>query len=431
MAWFNDNDELTGMGVKTVKKFIQDKAKKKKILREWQRRINSLHKIGQKIFRTNLRELTNKDLISLYKKFDKIYLDYWSYAMLAEPMNFGAEELLRRKLRKIPPKSRNQVLGIMAAPTKLSFYAQEELALLDIEKKFKQSKELLFKKKIVEHWKEYFWMLDNYFRPKRLTPDYFIGVIKKHKKDKIDPAKKQKEIYHHLQFVKQQKDQAIKKYKLDKETVMYADMVDEFMMFQDERKKNTLKANRYLDEILKEIGRRRRIGWSRIKYLLPDEVIKFIKGKSFKKEINKRKKIAVVEYLGGNRYGFLGQKKALQYHQELFRVDASSKIKEFKGIVANRGQAKGKVNILYTASQVNKMKQGDILVTTMTTPDFIVALKKAAALVTDIGGLTCHAAIVSRELKIPCIVGTKVATHILKDGDKVEVDAVKGVVRKI
>jgi len=65
----------------------------------------------------------------------------------------------------------------------------------------------------------------------------------------------------------------------------------------------------------------------------------------------------------------------------------------------------------------------------MTSPDFIIAMRKAAAIVTDEGGMTSHAAIVSRELKIPCIVGTKIATKVLKDGDMIQVDAETGVVK--
>ena len=67
----------------------------------------------------------------------------------------------------------------------------------------------------------------------------------------------------------------------------------------------------------------------------------------------------------------------------------------------------------------------------MTRPEFMPILNKAAAIITDEGGLTCHAAIVSRELDIPCIVGTKVATQILKDSDRVEVDSERGIVRKL
>ena len=67
----------------------------------------------------------------------------------------------------------------------------------------------------------------------------------------------------------------------------------------------------------------------------------------------------------------------------------------------------------------------------MTRPEFLPLLRQAKAIITDEGGLTCHAAIISRELGIPCIIGTKMATRILKDGDLVEVDANKGIVRKI
>ena len=67
----------------------------------------------------------------------------------------------------------------------------------------------------------------------------------------------------------------------------------------------------------------------------------------------------------------------------------------------------------------------------MTFPNFISAMEKAAAFVTDEGGILCHAAIVAREMKKPCIIGTKIATQVLKDGELVEVDASKGIVRKL
>ena len=78
---------------------------------------------------------------------------------------------------------------------------------------------------------------------------------------------------------------------------------------------------------------------------------------------------------------------------------------------------------------MGKMEKGNIMVAHTTFPALIPAMKKAAAIVTDDGGITCHAAIVARELKIPCVVGTKIATQVLKDGDLVEVDADKGIVK--
>ncbi len=103
-----------------------------------------------------------------------------------------------------------------------------------------------------------------------------------------------------------------------------------------------------------------------------------------------------------------------------------------KGAVAFQGGVvKGKVHMLFALEQIPTFKEGEVLVTPMTVPDFIPAMKKAAAIVTDEGGVTCHAAIVSRELKIPCVIGTKVATKLFKDGDVVEVDTVKGIVKKL
>jgi len=98
---------------------------------------------------------------------------------------------------------------------------------------------------------------------------------------------------------------------------------------------------------------------------------------------------------------------------------------------ASQGKAQGVVKIIQKVHDLVNVYQGDILVTSMTRPEMVVAMEKAAAIVTDEGGITSHAAIVSRELGVPCIIGTKNATKILKNGDLVEVDATKGIVRKL
>ena len=103
-----------------------------------------------------------------------------------------------------------------------------------------------------------------------------------------------------------------------------------------------------------------------------------------------------------------------------------------QGLPASPGLAVGKVHIIPTVDKINEFEKGEILVTEMTAPDWVPAMRKAAAIVTNSGGMTCHAAIVSRELGIPCIVGTASrgtpATEVLSDGAMVTVDAKLGVV---
>lgn len=99
-----------------------------------------------------------------------------------------------------------------------------------------------------------------------------------------------------------------------------------------------------------------------------------------------------------------------------------------KGAAASLGSSSGPVKIIHKPSEIDKVEKGDVLVTEMTTPDFVPAMRKATAIITDTGGRTCHAAIVSREMGIPCVVGTGTATSVLKNGQIVTVDGVKGVV---
>jgi len=99
-----------------------------------------------------------------------------------------------------------------------------------------------------------------------------------------------------------------------------------------------------------------------------------------------------------------------------------------EGLGASPGIAYGEAKLIVDASELGKVKEGDILVAVMTTPDMVPAMKRAGAIVTDEGGLTCHAAIVSRELGCPAVVGTRKATEILTDGMKITVDGEKGLV---
>ena len=99
-----------------------------------------------------------------------------------------------------------------------------------------------------------------------------------------------------------------------------------------------------------------------------------------------------------------------------------------KGETASRGVYAGKVKIIKDISELNKIEKGDVMVTKMTTPDMVPAMQKAGAIVTDEGGMTCHAAIVSREMGIPCIVGTEIATKVLHDEQEITVHATRGIV---
>ena len=112
------------------------------------------------------------------------------------------------------------------------------------------------------------------------------------------------------------------------------------------------------------------------------------------------------------------------------QTDENNNTKIIKGSTGAPGKVRGKVKIvLNLATDSAKLELGDILVAGMTRPDYLPLMKKAAAFVTDEGGVTCHAAVVAREMNKPAVVGTKIGSHVLKDGMEVEVDADQGVVK--
>lgn len=130
---------------------------------------------------------------------------------------------------------------------------------------------------------------------------------------------------------------------------------------------------------------------------------------------------------------FSGKKAIARLRQsKIYKRKSETKFDVVRGIPASPGVVRGKVRVgLNPHILIRSLQAGEILVTSQTTPDFAPIMKKAGAIVTNEGGVTSHAAIVSRELKKPCVIGTKIATEVLKDGDVVEVNANHGVVTVI
>jgi len=98
--------------------------------------------------------------------------------------------------------------------------------------------------------------------------------------------------------------------------------------------------------------------------------------------------------------------------------------------MAFAGKVTGRVRLIRSTLDMKDFQDGEIIVSPMTMPSYISIMKRAVAFVTNEGGILCHAAIVARELCKPCIIGAKIATHVLKDGDLVEVDADNGTITK-
>lgn len=115
----------------------------------------------------------------------------------------------------------------------------------------------------------------------------------------------------------------------------------------------------------------------------------------------------------------------LGYEEGLALLSAQARL-EGRGVFP--GRAEGPARIIMNVADFSRFQEGDVLVTSMTRPEFVPLMKKAAAIITDEGGLTCHAAIIARELKKPCIVGTGNATRTLKDGQRVIVDGERGTI---
>ncbi len=163
--------------------------------------------------------------------------------------------------------------------------------------------------------------------------------------------------------------------------------------------------------------------------MTPDEVKHFLKTGKLPKDLKERKTCIIMTLNGKTRFYWNEEADKIFYEEYKKHVKADET--EIKGDVAFKGFVRGEAYVAFSEEDFKNIRPDSILICSMTRYNIVPYMKKVKGIVTDQGGVTCHAAIISRELKVPTLVGTRKATEVFKTGDKVEVDCNKGVVRKI
>ncbi|MEK6924592.1 MAG: PEP-utilizing enzyme [Candidatus Micrarchaeota archaeon] len=185
------------------------------------------------------------------------------------------------------------------------------------------------------------------------------------------------------------------------------------------------------EPLYKEIAKRKFVSTLDVRFCFPCEVRKLLEGKLDVALLGRRREYGFMESTLEGDTLLEGDEARKRFAEYALEEREETEVTELNGMCACPGKHRGKVKIINAAEDMTKMRQGDVLASLATMPELMPAMKKAGAIVTDMGGLTCHAAIVSRELGVPCVVGTRNATKLLKDGWLVDVDATHGTVKVI
>ncbi len=208
-----------------------------------------------------------------------------------------------------------------------------------------------------------------------------------------------------------------------------------FLAMNSRKKTETLftRGDVFVNDILKRISEKTKINLDLLDYLSKEDMISYFINNVVINTEELEKRTQGTLFCKKGIIIVLPNEKKKTFAEVGYEYDDTdySKLKEVKGNCAYKGKITGRVQLIMNKGNISKMLPGNILVTSMTTPDFLPPMNIASAFVTDEGGITCHAAIVAREMKKPCVIGTKISTKVFKDGDIVEVDADKGIVKII
>lgn len=383
-----------------------------------------------KIRSLDLRRCSNQELIRWYDYLlIKAAPAHGFLDVDIDAIDVVSEDFLAKIIRKNLPKSFNQSYFVqlyqnLATPIYESYLAKEERDIIKLAAKHYQAKDI--RKLIAQHW----WVTLGWESMRIRNSGYYLVVLKRFKNKLIAKAELLK-LNSRLKQIKIQRQKLLKRYKLGTEVSYWLKFFDVYTYFHDWRKEMQTKTTYSFYLLLKEAARRFKLNINDLEWLYYQDVKKlFRSGRVDKLEIKRRKKAVYVLVTKNSIQRYSGN-KAILLAKKVLNVKGG-KVKEITGTPVSSGKLVARVKVCSGAVEaLKKVKRGDVLVCGMTLPDYVPAMRKAGAIVTDEGGLTCHAAIIARELNKPCIVGTKIASQVLKDGDKVEVDATKGIVRKL
>jgi len=400
---------------------------------------DKLRSLADKLPQENLAKLSNQELWDYYKKHDEVHTKYYQWGWLPVAVDMFHNNLTERAkqyLRSINviEDKVNEYLVLLTQPRKKSLIQLEQEEFLKIADKIQKNRgkfNSAIYSQIEKHYQKYFYVKFLWIGKDGVN-DYqdYMNELKKFLKSGNKASQIIKKLGNDRKKVLANRQKLIKKLKINRVWQMLFNSWGDFMVTKIYRRYAQIYAIYRIQPILKEIAKRLKITIKQAKFMVTKEIGQaMLKNKINRAELKERAKFCVYYVEKDVEEVFVGR-QAKKLFSQIKQKDLSN-ITEIKGQTGCVGKATGTVKIIIRFKDMVKMNKGDILVSIATDPDIVPAMKKAAAIVTEQGGVTSHAAIVSREMNIPCVIGTKIATKVFKDGDRVEVDANHGIVKKI
>lgn len=395
---------------------------------------------------------SNRELNHHYQNYITSNIELYSYGLILSLLDFQETTFFSDELHAILRRNKaDKYFSILTTSLRDTFNKQQEIAILKVLFQITKNKKLInyFKKEdtgklvtylkkeknniwklLTEHTRKYSWIHYVYEGPAG-DEAYFIDILKDYIKRKINPAEELAKYRQKKKILRNRQVEIVKKLKLNDYEKGIIWLARDFVFFKAYRRELQTWSYYHMEFLLKEIAKRLHLTLKQVRMMLPEEIVSALKtGKINHNLLNQRLQLVVYGYKP-ERFCYTGKQAGLFVKQRVGSEKRVRRVGELIGEVACPGKVRGAVTIVNSPDDIKNMEAGNILVSFSTNPNLMPAIRQAAAIVTDEGGLTCHAAIVSRELGIPCVVGTKIATQILEDGQLVEVDAGKGIIRII
>lgn len=390
-----------------------------------------LSRVSQELSRVDLRDASSQDLLKIYTKLilpnvEQFYIRMWTVFNIGEPL----ANVVKAQLEEIldDKKAVTEKLLKLSSPLEPNDVLHERMDILKIAIKKKELSKIQLDNAFKKHTKKYQHIPMFDFDHEPYSEHYFFKQLSNVK----NPKKELEDMESIFKGRRQEFNKIVSEVKPDKKFKSLLEFLKDNVFLRDYRDMLRQKLNLQLRYFYEEIGTRLGLDVAEVAVLTNDEIIKYLKNKKkFPKSVVKQRASYYLLVQKENKVAIYSGVEAFKKFKQEVKDSKGKPSGTLTGVIGSSGIARGRVRVVFTNRDLYKLKKGDIIVTSMTRQDFVPFLGLVRAIITDEGGVTAHAAIIARELKIPCILNTKIATKVFKDGDMVGVDANKGIVRKI
>lgn len=424
VVWLQDWERMMDASVTAFDAALLPPVRREQLYAQYQEVVARLRVIADDVYHTGIAHLTDNELLDYYDSWATLIFRFWAVASPGEVSTFGGELKLQQWVDEhLDARDAVAAMEALTAPADLSFFQYADLDLVKRVVAFGDGQAVL-----QEHVNEFYWLDNGYGGARRRSVEDAHLALRRLVEENGSAPQALQHIREYKEGLWSRRQDAAQQFGIPQKVLDVSTALGFAISWQDHRKAEQFRGLDVLWCCLEQFEHRFGQERENLFWLRSQELREYIHDPKEVERMAADRRAGAAIVATNEAVEIWGGEQGRSLVDRFWNVSsgAAGEDDELRGVVASFGRQKEKVirgvaRVVMQAGAQVQFNDGEILVAPMTSPDYLPFMRRAKAIVTDEGGLTAHAAVVSRELGVPCVVGLKVATRRIHSGDNITI----------